>query len=282
MNDGGERKGVLTSTILPRYDSVHVLEKLKSIYKNCRHKSFYPNGRPRPCRSQRCPCEACRRKYSEKEAIILKRSFRERPPTFCFTLKLTDGRATTDVEMASLLRCFCQRIRDFRKGCQEILEYDIRIEFRRQQPHAHLSVISSIWNSKAAAKQVVKGWWSKSCPSRLTSVYCDFVHNVEGWANYIAKNVIDRKGIERPPSEWDGRKCRLVWRSRGFLTKSKAALWREQCEEWYPIPVPPSESVTSRAIDMFQMPMRANALVKKWFEGNMVPRAIRTQMARGP
>src|ERR1700757_108774 len=32
------------------------------------------------------------------------------------------------------------------------------------------------------------------------------------------------------------RRSRLVWRSRGFLTKSKDRLWQEQRAEWYPQP----------------------------------------------
>ena len=40
-----------------------------------------------------------------------------------------------------------------------------------------------------------------------------------------------------PPQEWNGRRCRFVWRSRGFLTKTKGRLWQEQRAEWYPQPV---------------------------------------------
>src|SRR4051794_28576484 len=46
-----------------------------------------------------------------------------------------------------------------------------------------------------------------------------------------------RSKVEMPPLEWNGRRCRLVWRSRGFPTKSKDRLWQEQRAEWYPQPV---------------------------------------------
>jgi hypothetical protein len=91
--------------------------------------------------------------------------------------------------------------------------------------------------SRTGIKELVKGWWAMSCPDRQTAVYCDRVRNVPGLANYVTKNVKDRRKVEMPPQEWNGRRCRLVWRSRGFLTKSKARLWQEQRAEWYPEPV---------------------------------------------
>jgi hypothetical protein len=142
-----------------RYSSAADLEKLQHIYRFCKHKSCYPDGRPRPCRSPRCPCEACRRKHAEKEAAIF------------------------------------------------------------------------------GIKELVKGWWAMSCSDRQTAVYCDRVRNVPGLANYVTKNVKDRRKVEMPPQEWNGRRCRLVWRSRGFLTKNKDRLWQEQRAEWYPQPV---------------------------------------------
>jgi hypothetical protein len=68
-------------------------------------------------------------------------------------------------------------------------------------------------------------WWAASRPDRRTAVYCDRVRNVPGLANYVTKNVKDRSKVEMPPHEGNGRRCRLVWRSRGFLTKSKDRLW---------------------------------------------------------
>src|SRR5262249_31861634 len=37
-----------------------------------------------------------------------------------------------------------------------------------------------------------------------TAVYCDRVQNVIGTANYVTKNVRDRRGVEMPPPEWNG------------------------------------------------------------------------------
>jgi hypothetical protein len=63
------------------------------------------------------------------------------------------------------------------------------------------------------------------------------VRNAVGLANYLPKHVKDRSKVEMPPPMWRGRRCRLVWRSKGFLTKSKDRLWQEQRAEWYPQPV---------------------------------------------
>jgi hypothetical protein len=227
----------MVSANLEKYSSPLDLENRRHIYENCWCKSYYRDGRPRPCRSQRCPCEACRLKWAEKEVAVLKRSFRERPPDFTFTLRLVDGENTLDTKMADYLRCFTQRFRDFRKAEGATLEYYINIEFRHQKPHCHLTVITSLNWSVNAMKELVKGWWALSCPVRSTAVYCDRVRNVLGLANYLPKHVKDRSKVEMPPQIWRGRRCRFVWRSRGFLTKSKERLWQEQRAEWYPQPV---------------------------------------------
>jgi hypothetical protein len=173
-------------------------------------------------------------KWAEKEAAVLKRSFRERPPDFTFTLRLVDGENTLDVQMADYLRSFTQRFRDFRKAAGATLEYYINIEFRHQKPHCHLTVIASLDWSVHAMKELVQAWWALSCRSRPTAVYCDRVRNPVGLANYLPKYVKDRSNVEMPPPRWRGRRCRFVWRSRGFLVQSKERLWKEQCAEWFP------------------------------------------------
>jgi hypothetical protein len=215
------------------------LETLYFLYRKCKRKSYYKNGRPRPCRSQRCPCETCRRKYSEKEAAILLRSFKDQPPDYTFVLKLVDDEPTYDVMMAVYLNAFTQKIRDFRKSDGIAVEYEIRIEFRHGEPHCHVTVITPADWSRRKAKRLVKGWWKASCPRRTISVYADRVHTVIGHGNYVTKNVKDRRTVEMPPQEWSGKKCRFVRRSGGFLSKTKKELWREQCEEWYPKPTEP-------------------------------------------
>jgi len=139
--------------------------------------------------------------------------------------------------LAGYLKKFTQRIRDFRKAHQASIEYYINIEFTDGQPHMHMTVISSLGWGIYKIKAAVKEWWSSSCTDRqATAVYCDHVQNVMGLANYLPKNLKDRRHVEMPPEGWSSRTCRLVWCSRGFLTKRKADLWREQCQEWYPQP----------------------------------------------
>lgn len=176
-------------------------------------------------------------KYAQKEAAILRRSFRDRPPDFNFTLRLTDDQPTSDRELATCLKRLTQRIRDLRKAEQATFDYYINIEFKEGEPHMHMTVITSLAWSVHTMKMIVKAMWSSSCPERqTTAVYCDRVHNVIGLANYLPKNIKDRSRVETPPEAWNSRTCRLVWCSRGFLTKRKADLWREQCQEWYPQP----------------------------------------------
>lgn len=223
---------------LHTYSSVADLENLRQQYANCRYKQCYSDGKPRPCGSQRCPCEACRRKYAQKEAAILSRSFRDKPPDFNLSLRLTDHQPTTDKQLAGYLKRFTQKIRDFRKAYQASFEYYINIEFSNGQPHMHMTIMFPLDWSIYKIKATVKEWWSSSCTERqVIAVYCDHVQNVMGLANYLPKNLKDRRHVEMPPEGWNSRTCRLVWRSRGFLTKRKTDLWREQCQEWYPQPI---------------------------------------------
>lgn len=234
----------MTTRTPSTYGSDQDLEILPDPYEKCKRKSYYKNGKPRPCRSQRCPCEMCRRKYSEKEAAILLRSFKVQPPDYTFVLKLVDEEPTYDVMMAGYLNSFTQRIRDFRKSDDITIEYEIRLEFCWGEPHCHVTVITPANWSKRKAKRLVKLWWKASCPGRKVSVYADRVRTVEGHARYVTKNLNDRRGVEMPPQEWSGKKCRFVRRSGGFLTKTKKELWREQCEEWYPKKAQPDTEST--------------------------------------
>ena len=209
------------------------LKEQRRAFWACRHRRSYADGRPRPCRSQKCPCELCRVGYARQEAAVLRRSFRERPPHFFLTLRVIDGETVPDRQFAQFLRTFTQRIRDYRK-CGSTLEYHLAVEFRHEIPHCHLLLIATPGWQPTEAKRLIREWWTVSCPERSTAVYCDRVKNPVGVANYVAKNLLDRRRVELPPVWWNGRQCRLVWRSRGFLTASKAKLWREQCAEWYP------------------------------------------------
>jgi len=186
----------------------------------------------------------CRRKYSEKDATILLRSFKDKPPDYTFVLKLVDDEPTYDVMMAGYLNGFTQRIRDFRKTDDITIEYEIRIEFCWGEPHCHVTVITPANWSRRKAKRLVKQWWKASCPRRKVSVYADRVRTVIGHAHYVTKNLKDRRGVEMPPQEWSGKKCRFVRRSGSFLTKTKKELWQEQCREWYPQQAQPDAETT--------------------------------------
>src|SRR5262249_36575725 len=149
------------------------LEDFRHPYAKCKRKLYYQDGRPRPCRSPRCPSEMCRRKYRHKEAAILLRSFKQKPPDYTFVLKLVDGEPTCDVMMATYLNGFTQRIRDFRKSGGITIEYEIRTEFCDGQPHCHVTIITPATWAKRRAKRLARRWWQASCPDRKISVYAD-------------------------------------------------------------------------------------------------------------
>ena len=205
-----------------------------SPYSKCMRRLFNGNGKPRPCRNRRCPSKKCRAGYAEKEAAILERSFRTKPPHFTFVLGFDDGESTGDRRMAAYLNTLNQKIKDRRKSEGITLEYDNRIEFGRDSnPHCHLTLITSAPWSEGQAHSRIRALWMASCPHRKVSVYGDWVHKVVGLANYVCKNVKDRGGVRGPPPGWNGKTCRFVRTSKGFLSGSKKSLWKEHCEEWY-------------------------------------------------
>lgn len=219
------------------HDGDAELDAARRLYANCKRKGRYRNGNPRPCRSQRCPCEVCRRKYSEKQSAILQRSFAEKPPDYTFVLEVVDSEPVVDVQMAIYLKNFTQHIRDFRKSDSVAFEYEIRIEFKDGHPHCHATVITPLGWAEEAVKELARGWWVASCPGRQVLVYAKPVRNVVGHAKYVTKDVIDRSEVEMPPDEWNGKKCKFVRRSAKFLVRPAEDLWREQRIDWYgPLP----------------------------------------------
>jgi hypothetical protein len=150
------------------------------------------------------------------------------------TLRLTDGEPAAARQLRRYLTTFTQRMRDCRKAPQSTCEYYIAIEFTSGQPHMHGAIITSLQLTAYKFKALAADWWSSSCPNRQTAVYCARVRNVMGLANYLPKFLQDRRPVEMPPRAWSSYACRLVWRSRGFLSRGKTTLWREQLQEWYP------------------------------------------------
>jgi hypothetical protein len=150
------------------------------------------------------------------------------------TLRLADGQPTTARQLRRYLTTLTQRMRDCRKAQQTTCEYYIAIEFTGDQPHMHAAIITSLQLTAYKSKVLVSDWWASSCPHRQTAVYCARVRNVIGLANYLPKFLRDRRHLEMPPRAWSSYACRLVWRSRGFLSRGKTTLWQEQVQEWYP------------------------------------------------
>ncbi len=234
----------------------------------CRFQRFTENDAPITCGQRQCPDRACQAKAAHKQAEILIRSFRDRLPTHCVVLKITDDEVTTSGQMAKSLRALTQYFRDFRKttiprkrvprnrksskmlggvhhddstpppadkATPPTIEYDCRIEFDEWGlPHAHVTFIAPFGGSDAAMKKLIRKWWSASCDGRPVSVYCKPVKTAEGYARYVTKHLKDRSKVYLPPENWNGHKCRLIWQSRGFLRRPAKEIWAELVQEWYP------------------------------------------------
>ncbi len=138
--------------------------------KGCWDKRFTARGSPIPCRSPRCPSPWCRQKYPEKEAAILARLFAAQSPQYCLTLKITDDEPTSTRMLASYLRPFSQRFRDYRKSSENELEYDARVEFDKDfQPHVHATLRGGPGRTAREVKAVIREWWSNACRGRPVS-----------------------------------------------------------------------------------------------------------------
>lgn len=234
-----------------------------------------------------------------KEAAVLARSFKDAPPTYTLVFRLLhdhvhddllaalqanppkkdadwlrfemddlDGFDADDADYVRLpawsfiRRQVGQKFRDLRKKYSTEVEYEWRDEFNRfGNPHAHITVRSSLSSDDILAE--LRKRLRKVLGRVRFALYCDDVHNVEGLARYLAKNVKDRRRVFRPPHGWRGR---LVACSRRFLIKRKEALWREQVAEWYPArqhasatpsaPAPSARDVSLEADSTFDVASR--------------------------
>ena len=208
-------------------------------YHACKKKLFYPPSpscpyyRPRPCRSVRCESDQCRAKYAEKESEILAHSFSVRPANFASTLNFTDHKSTSWFMMQRYLRTFTQKMSNYRKKSGIAIKHDIRIEFTGGEPHCHLTIMTSANWSDWKAKQLVRGWWKDACHDRDVCVDTKTIRTDIGYGKYITKDLRNRSCVERPPEEWNSRKCHLVRTSPGFLIMSKRQIWKKLCAEWF-------------------------------------------------
>ena len=216
-------------------------------YRLCERNLRYRDGRPRPCRSPYCASDRCRSKGAEKDSAIMMRSFKDRPPDFASVLRFSDDKSTSAGTMQACLKTFTQKLTNYRKSTGITIEYDIRIEFVHGEPHCHLTLITSAPWTDRRVKKLIRSWWVKSCPQRRVGVYAKRIRDVVGYAKYIAKHVKKRGSVERPPPGWNGKTCRLVRTSNGFLSGPKPSLWKEQCEEWYPKTSRPKSGAASES-----------------------------------
>lgn len=87
--------------------------------------------------------------------------------------------------------------------------------------------------SRTGKEGLVKGCGAVSYLDHSTAAYCNRVRNVAGLASYTSQRTSSTAARRDATAELNGRWCRLGWRLRAFLTKSKDHLWQEQRADWY-------------------------------------------------
>jgi hypothetical protein len=128
----------------------------------------------------------------------------------------------TDRELTRRHTRFLERLR-YRVPC----EYLLVNEWRGGQRHVHLLVRAS----GEITPELVSALWAKLIPgpTSIRSSYCRPVRTPTGAARYIVKHVRDGAKKEVAPRTYQGR---VMTYSKGFLSQSMDALWREQLREW--------------------------------------------------
>ena len=117
---------------------------------------------------------------------------------------------------------FLKRLR-YRVAC----EYLVVNEWNGGHRHVHLLIRAD----GEITAELVSELWAKVIPGprSIRSSYCGPVENPIGAARYIVKCVRDEGKKEVAPRSYQGR---VMTCSRGFLSQSMDALWREQVREW--------------------------------------------------
>ena len=121
---------------------------------------------------------------------------------------------------------------EYVRRASEVLSQVEWVHIRVPQRDRVPPITDADW-STFAAKSLIRSWWAKCCPGRKVSVYCGPVKSVVALAKYLAKDLISRN-VEMPPTEWDGRICRFVRTSNGYLVMPKKEVWRKLRAQWYP------------------------------------------------
>ena len=236
-----------------------------SPYSKCMRRLRDGNGKPRQCRNRRCPSAKCRAGYAEKEAVILERSFRTKPPGPTFVLGFADGESTGDRGMAGYLSVFNQKIKDRRKSDGIALEYDNRIEIVGGNPHCHLTIITSAAWSVRRAHSLIRAWWKASCPNRKVRVYGGGVRTVVGHANYVRKNLKDRRGFTGRRRTGTGKPATSCGRRRSFWRGPKRRFGRRSAKSGTRQGTHPLRRTTPRAYRARPRRSRTTPRTGKWY-----------------
>lgn len=152
-------------------------------------------------------------------------SFQELPPTHFLTLKYDHNSPD------ELWACWTRFRRCLKAAvhCEYYLEIE---EGETEKPHIHLLIRTDA----ELEKDLVRSLWARACCSSNVRVYCHPVESARNSAHYLPKHWYDRQTKKMkvpwlPGKEWKNKK--LVQLSRGFLSESKASLWKKVKQNWF-------------------------------------------------
>lgn len=201
-----------------------------SLPATCQRKHFRSKRR---CESTKCSRE-CRDWWAMKWSNILRRSFKELPPTQHLRLTLTSGHYHPHVtcrEQSKIVSELCKAI------VRRKTEYFRANEWSptTAQRHQHFLLRSNhVWD-RDDAWEVVSGVLTRHRRKNPEAEWhvdlrLEPVHDPDAIAKYVVKDVIDPAKKSHPPHWYRGQ---IAKPSGSFLSKSKDELWLECRRDWH-------------------------------------------------
>jgi hypothetical protein len=138
-----------------------------------------------------------------------------------------------DRDFSQAITRFMRRLRYAIGKLRSGFEYLVMNEWSEGSRHIHILVRVLV----DLTRETVRCLWAKTLPGHQFTCHCAMVRSPAAIARYVVKDLKHNSKKELAPLTFQGR---IYTYSRGFFTKSVAALWKEQLREWYP----------SRAIDV--------------------------------
>jgi hypothetical protein len=131
-----------------------------------------------------------------------------------------------DREFSLAISRFMRRLRYAIGKLRSGFEYLVMNEWSEGSRHIHILVRVLV----DLTRETVRILWAKTLPGVPFTCHCAVVRSATAMARYVVKDLKHNSKKELAPLTFQGR---IYTYSRGFFTKSVAALWKEQLGEWY-------------------------------------------------